>query len=51
MATVYTIEIETVSSWVNHPPEHIEKVIRKALEDSKEGVKFENIEIKVERKA
>ena len=48
MATVYKIEIETASAFVAHTPEFVEKVIRNALEDSKEGVNFESIEIKVE---
>jgi hypothetical protein len=48
MATVYKIEIKTVSAWVNHPPEYIEKVISKLLENNN-SVHFENTEIIVKR--
>lgn len=32
MATVYKIEIETVSHWINFPPSDMEERIKKAIE-------------------
>lgn len=53
MATVYKVEMETVSSWVSYSPEQIQKFIESALKefrDKKTGFKFERCEIKVVRK-
>ena len=32
MATVYKIEVETVSHWINFPPDEIKERIKKAIE-------------------
>jgi hypothetical protein len=48
MATVYKVQIRTVSAWVNYTPEQIENEIKKLLKDR---LDMENIEIKVERVA
>ena len=52
MATVYSIEITTVSDYINFKPEYIEKIVKKAIEeieDEDTGVKLDNVEIKAER--
>ncbi len=52
MATVYKIEVETVSEWVNYPPEHLEKMLKKFFEehkDEKTGHGFVNTEVKAKR--
>lgn len=52
MATVYKIEIETVSPWVNYPPEQIKEMFEKFLEefeDENTSNKFECTEVKVKR--
>ena len=36
MATVYKIEIESVSDWVAYPPEQVEKEIKDFLESKAE---------------
>lgn len=56
MATVYKIEIKAVSDWINYPPEYIESKLLDFLrkseygDDPKDTIKFEKLEIKVERK-
>jgi hypothetical protein len=52
MATVYKIEIKTVSLHCNYHPDYIEKIFKDFLRDFKDGdtgLKFTNTEIKVER--
>jgi uroporphyrinogen-III decarboxylase len=53
MATVYKIQGEFTSAFVNYPPEEIKAIIENYLsthQDSKTGLGFESIHIKVERK-
>ena len=51
MATVYKIEIETVSPWVSHPEEHIKELFEKFLEEYEDnnGMGFESTEVEVKR--
>jgi len=53
MATVYKVEIEMVSAWTNYTPEQVEKKVKEAIEKIEvfDSSIFENIEVKVERKA
>lgn len=48
MATVYEVEVEVVSPWVNYTPEELEAKIIKCLEDNDE-LTLENINIKIKR--
>lgn len=48
MATVYKIEIEVTSAWVNFPPEAIEKAMVTLIEEETE---LESVEVKAIRKA
>jgi hypothetical protein len=48
MATVYKIEIQTVSSWINYPPEEIAKDLKEFLE-SRDHLGMVNTKIKVIR--
>ena len=48
MATVYEIEIQATSAWVSFPEKYIKEKVEKFLED-KEGLKMENIQVKVKR--
>ena len=50
MATVYKVEVEVVSDWVNYPEEQISELIEEAIE----GISLSKIkvtEIQVERTA
>ena len=49
MATVYKIEIKTVSAWTNYDPKEVEKKIKQFLEDQ-DSLCMESTEIKVVRK-
>ena len=51
MATVYKVEIEIVSDWINYPPEYVEKFIKDQIEDINPLLKqdFKIDEIKAER--
>lgn len=55
MATVYKIEIETVSPWCSYPPEQVKEMLEKFFEEFEDenapGNKFENTEIEVVRTA
>jgi hypothetical protein len=48
MATVYKIEIKATSHWTNFPPEQIEKMLTKLIEET---THLDNIEINAERVA
>jgi len=48
MATVYKIEIKVTSYWTNFPPEQIEKMLTKLIEET---THLDNIEINTERVA
>tara|TARA_R110000823_G_scaffold306061_1_gene428328 strand:- start:146 stop:343 length:198 start_codon:yes stop_codon:yes gene_type:complete len=49
MATVYKIEIETVSAWTNYEPKELEKKIKQFLEEQ-DSLCMESTKIKVVRK-
>ena len=51
MATVYKIEIKTVSPWVNYSEEDIKKMFKKFLDESRNDkvMGFESTEINVEK--
>jgi len=54
MATVYKIEIETVSAFINYPPEEIERIVNKMFKEYIHpplGLKFENTKVNAIRKA
>lgn len=54
MATVYKIEIETTSPWVNYDEKHVKEMFEKFLKEYKDERtvnKFEGTEVKVKRKA
>jgi hypothetical protein len=55
MATVYEIEIETVSPWVCHPEKDIEELFKKFLDEYKDekypAASFESTNVKVRIKA
>ena len=46
MATVYKIEIQTVSEFNNYSPEHLREIIKEILED-KAGLNLVNTTTKV----
>lgn len=48
MTTVYKIEIEVTSAWVNFPPEAIEKALMNLIEEQTD---LESVEVKAIRKA
>ena len=48
VATVYKIEIKVTSYWTNFPPEQIEKMLTKLIEET---THLDNIEINTERVA
>jgi len=50
MATVYKIQIKTVSDWTSYSPETLEKEIKNFLDD-KEGLKMRGTKVKVKRVA
>lgn len=53
MATIYKVEIETVSAFVNYDEKHMEELFKKFLKeykDPKTGHKFENTKVKVKRR-
>lgn len=53
MATLYKIEIETVSPWVAHPEKDIEEIFKKFLDEYEDeeypSACFESTKIKVKR--
>lgn len=55
MATVYKVEIEMVSDWVNYPPETLQEVLKELIESNTDADNSHNevtvSKIKVERKA
>lgn len=52
MATVYKVEVEIVSDWINYTPEDIERMVRQKIEDAHELLKqdFRVSAIEAERK-
>jgi len=52
MATIYKIEIEVVSEWINYTPKDIEIMIKEKIEDTHEVLnqEFKVSVIKAERK-
>jgi len=53
MATIYNIEIKTVSPFCAFDEDYMKKMLKKFFkeyQDSETGLRFENTEIKVERK-
>ena len=54
MATVYKIQIKTVSAFVNYNEEYVKKIFEKFLKEYKDDVTelgFESTEIEVEKTA
>jgi len=53
MATVYKVEVEIVSDWINYTPEEIEEIIKKRIEETHPLLRedLEVTEINVKRKA
>ena len=54
MATVYKIEIETTSAWVNYNEKYVKEMFEKFLKEHKDentGFGFENTTVEVERKS
>ena len=49
MATIYKIELEVVSDWVNYTPEKLKELLLQTLENQEE-VKLRVSEIKIDRK-
>ena len=52
MASVYKVEIKTVSAWSNYPPAYLEKLLKEFLEkhrDKDTGLRFESTEVVVKR--
>jgi|TARA_R110000824_G_scaffold291588_4_gene480124 hypothetical protein len=47
MATVYKLEVKTVSPWAAYPPEAVAKLIKDFLEnyENEQGLGFESTEI------
>jgi hypothetical protein len=39
MATIYKVEVEIVSDWINYTPEDIERMIKQKIEDTHELLK------------
>lgn len=50
MASVYKIQIQTVSDFTTYPPDILEKEIKKFLENQ-EGLKMRSSKVKVKRVA
>lgn len=47
MATVYKIEVEIVSDWVNYPKEQIAEMVKEAIEMIRlSKIRVNNIEVK-----
>lgn len=52
MATVYKVEIKTVSAWQAYPEDYVKEMFEKFLkeyEDEKTGLGFENSEVEVKK--
>ena len=52
MATIYKINIKTVSPWSAYPKEYVEEMFKKFLDeykDPKTGLGFEGTEVEVEK--
>ena len=52
MASVYKVEIKTVSAWSNYPPAYLEKLLKDFMEkhrDKDTGLRFESTEVVVKR--
>lgn len=53
MATIYKIEVKTVSPFIAYDEKYIKEMFQKFLKeyrDKKTGMKFESTEVKVERR-
>ncbi len=51
MATVYKVEFEVVSHWINYPPIVVQKMIEEALNKDDTFKDKVEVEVKVTRKA
>ena len=51
MATIYKIEIKTVSAFTNYSPQQMQEILQQMIEDhrNKNGQGFESTEVNVER--